>query len=61
MLDTSQGQAVAGPRGRKRPGTAFREQRRTQTYTSPLAWETWPGQLVRGSPAPCPTDSTLKP
>lgn len=61
MLDTSPGQAVAWPTGRKRTGIAFREQRRTQTHTSPQAWETWPGQLVRGSPAPCPTDSTLEP
>lgn len=43
MLDTSQEQVVVGPGERMRPGTAFRGQRRTQTYTSPLAWETRPG------------------
>lgn len=66
MLDTSRGQVVVGSGERMRPGTAFRGQRRTQTYTSPLAWETRPG-LVKGGvlcgqqPRPCPTGSTLKP
>lgn len=66
MLDTSRRQVVAGSGERMRPGTAFGGQRQTQTYTSPLAWETWPGPgkggvLCGQQPWPCPTGSTWNP
>lgn len=58
MLDTSQGQAVAGPRERMRPGTAFGEQ--TDIHMSSSM-----GEAARaageGQPCPLPPDSTLKP
>lgn len=58
MLDTSQGQAAAGPTERMRPGTAFGEQ--TDIHISSSV-----GEAARaageGQPCPLPPDSTLKP